>query len=215
MQIQDNKEQRVYGIECRMKDDDKDDKRMTIGGLASIFNSYTPMGWYMEVVKPGFFDDMDFEAAAALKNHDSNLVLGRYANKTLRLNITNQGLEYEVDLPDTTTGRDTYEEVKRGDIYQSSFQFTIKEQVWREVDRSEFAGVFPDEVLDRMSYGGKIEVRELIKGAKLYDVAPVTFPAYNDTTVAKRSKEALQKTKINLDLYNYRLRIAAASLPKL
>ena len=215
MQIQDNKEQRVYGIECRMKDEDKDDKRMTIGGLASIFNSYTPMGWYMEVVKPGFFDDMDFEAAAALKNHDSNLVLGRYANKTLRLNITNQGLEYEVDLPDTTTGRDTYEEVKRGDIYQSSFQFTIKEQVWREVDRSEFAGVLPDEVLDRMSYGGKIEVRELIKGAKLYDVAPVTFPAYNDTTVSQRSKEALQKTKINFDLYNYRLRIAAASLPKL
>lgn len=207
-QTTDNKETRFIGnIESRANDDNK----MTIGGVAARFETYTTMGWYAEVIKRGFFDGIDTSQTAALKNHDSSLILGRTSNNTLSLNVTNEGLEYEVQLPQTQTGRDTFEEVKRGDIHQSSFQFTVKEEIWRSVDRSELAGVLPDSELDRLSYGGKIEIRELVKGGKLYDVSPVTFPAYLDTNVAKRSYESVKERKIEkVDISTYELRIKAA-----
>lgn len=204
-----NAEVRFYGIEARKKEEMPG--KMIIGGLAARFNSYTNMGWYVEVIRPGFFDGMDFSKAAALKNHDSSLVLGRTSNSTLKLNITADGLEYEVDLPDTTTGRDTYEEVARGDIFQSSFQFTVKEAIMREVDRAELAGFFENDELELLSYAGKIEVRELIKGGVLYDVSPVTFPAYEDTSVAKRSKdEAKTENPQKRDLKIYELKLLAS-----
>ncbi len=204
-----NAEVRFYGIEARKKDDTPD--KMVIGGLAARFDSYTIVGWYIEVVRRGFFDEIDTTITAALKNHDSSLVLGRTSNGTLKLSITPDGLEYEVELPDTTTGRDTYEEVKRGDIFQSSFQFTVKEAVWKEVDRSEFRDIFSESDLDRISYGGKVEVRELIKGGVLYDVSPVTFPAYDDTSVAKRSKdEAKAEKPKQKDLKIYELQLLAS-----
>ena len=204
-----NAEVRFYGIEARKKDETPD--KMVIGGLAARFDSYTIVGWYIEVVRRGFFDEIDTTITAALKNHDSSLVLGRTSNGTLKLSITPDGLEYEVELPDTTTGRDTYEEVKRGDIFQSSFQFTVKEAVWKEVDRSEFRDIFSESDLDRISYGGKVEVRELIKGGVLYDVSPVTFPAYDDTSVAKRSKdEAKAEKPKQKDLKIYELQLLAS-----
>lgn len=205
-------ESRSFAGEVRAS---KEADKMTIGGLAARFDSYTNMGWYVEVIKRGFFDGMDTTKTAALKNHDSNMVLGRTINETLRLAVTDSGLEYEVDLPDTSTGRDTFAEVSRGDIYQSSFQFTVKEAIWREVDRSELAGVLPDDVLDRLSYGGKIDIRELVKGGTLYDVAPVTFPAYQDTTVAKRSHEEYRSSKepakVDTGLLEKKIKVAQAT----
>ena len=204
-----NAEVRFYGIEARKKDDTPD--KMVIGGLAARFDSYTIVGWYIEVVRRGFFDEIDTTITAALKNHDSSLILGRTSNKTLTLEITNDGLDYNVLLPDTTTGRDTFVEVERGDINKSSFQFTVKEAVWKEVDRSEFRDIFSESDLDRISYGGKVEVRELIKGGVLYDVSPVTFPAYDDTSVAKRSKdEAKAEKPKQKDLKIYELQLLAS-----
>jgi len=188
------------------------DNSMRIGGTAAIFDTYTSMGWYLEKVNRSFFDGMDTTKTAALKNHDSNLVLGRTANNTLRLTVDDKGLQYEVDLPDTQIGRDTYEEVKRGDIFQSSFQFTVKDENWSELDPDELRGKIPDEWIDRAIYGGKVQVRELLKGGTLYDVAPVTFPAYQDTTVAKRSFDGAKKVEApkNQNI-NIRLAIAKAN----
>lgn len=166
---------------------DGDKEKRVIGGLAAVYDKYTDMGWYIEVIKKGFFDGIDTSQTAALKNHDPNLVLGRTANGTLMLKDTPDGLDYEAIVPDTQIGRDTYEEVKNGYIYQSSFAFTAKEVVWREVDRTELAGKIDDTVLDRMAYNGKIDVREMVKGNKLYDVSPVTYPAYADATSEARS----------------------------
>lgn len=193
----------------------KDGEKMVIGGLAARFDTYTNMGWFIEVIKPGFFDGMNTDQTAALKNHDSNHVLARTVNGTLTLNVTADGLEYEAILPDTHTARDTYEEITSGLIHQSSFQFTVKEAIWREVDRAELAGKIDESVLDRVSYGGKVDVRELVKGGTLYDVSPVTFPAYHDTTVAKRSHDQLKEEKNpgpkpDNDSISRRLRVAEA-----
>lgn len=184
------KEQRVFNVEHRAdKRMDGEKEALVIGGLAAVYDQYTNMGWYLEVIRKGFFEGIDTAQTAALKNHDANLILGRTANGTLKLTDKPEGLDYEAIVPDTQVGRDTYEEVKGGYIYQSSFAFTVKEAIWREVDRSELSGIISDEVLNQLSYGGKIDIRELVKGSKLYDVSPVTFPAYQNATSEARSNE--------------------------
>jgi HK97 family phage prohead protease len=167
---------------------DGEKPKKVIGGLASVYDKYTDMGWHLEVVRRGFFDGIDTTQTAALKNHDPNLILGRTANGTLTLKDTPDGYDYEAIVPDTQVGRDTYEEVSGGYIYQSSFAFTVTSSVWREVDRSELAGIVDEVTLTRMTYeNGKVDIRELVKGGKLYDVSPVTFPAYQSATSEARS----------------------------
>ena len=179
---------RFFDIKHRSEERmDGEKPKKVIGGLASVYDKYTDMGWHLEVVRRGFFDEIDTTQTAALKNHDPNLILGRTANGTLKLTDTPDGYDYEAIVPDTQVGRDTYAEVSGGYIYQSSFAFTVKERIWREVDRSKLAGMVDEKILDRISYGGKVDIRELVKGDKLYDVSPVTFPAYGEATSEARS----------------------------
>lgn len=187
-------ERRAFQMEFRA---DMKDGKKTIAGMAAVYNKYTNMGYYLEVVRPGFFDGIDTSMTACLKNHNENLILGRTSNGTLSLEFKSDGLSYQADLPDTTAANDTHKEIEGGYIFQSSFGFTVKKATWSEVQRSEFSGIVPEGVLDRLSYGGFVDVRELIQGEALYDVSPVTFPAYADTSseVVKRSWEAFKAEK--------------------
>lgn len=180
-------ERRTFNIEHRASADGA----KKIGGKAAVYDSPTNMGWYVEVIKPGFFDEIRTDATACLKNHDPNLVLGRTANGTLKLTFSASGLDYESTVPNTTIGADTYEEVRAGYIYQSSFAFTVKEQNWRQAQPSEFAGILEQDVIEKLTYGGVIDVRELIKGNVLFDVSPVTYPAYDTTSATSREASPL------------------------
>lgn len=161
-----------------------------IGGYGAVFNVFTDMWWYLEVVDPGAFANADTEATACLHNHLDHLVVGRTKNGTLQLSTDTTGLLYDCDVAKTNVGNDLLELVRRQDVYQSSFGFTIKKQVWEEVDRATLVGSVSDAVLDKVSYGGRVEIRRIMEVGILYDVSPVTFPAYNDTTVAKKSRDA-------------------------
>lgn len=165
--------------------------KMIVGGYGAIFNRYTNMGWYAEVVMPGFFDGIKDDRCACLFNHDSNVVLGRKKNDTLTLKIDANGLDYASILP--AHRADVYELVQGGYIYESSFAFTTLKTTWEEVDRSLLSGLLSEADLDQLSYGGKISVRRLEKGRELFDVSPVTYAAYEgtttDTRIAKRSFE--------------------------
>jgi len=176
----DNKEKRTYqgSIEIRKKDDGTESR--TIEGYAAVFDAESlPMGWFEDwtekIDKDAFSEVLEDTDTRALFNHDSNLVLARVPN-TLKLSVDERGLKYEFEAPNTTTGNDLLEMVKRGDISQSSFGFTVKEQKWTYSDDKNLPSV-----------------RTILKVEKLYDVSPVTWPAYPDTTVAKRSIETEQK----------------------
>ena len=86
------------------------------------------------------------------------------------------GLLYEVDLPDTQAARDLVTSIKRGDVSQSSFAFTVEKDDWQEDDE------------------GRV-IRTIEKFKRLYDVSPVTYPAYPDASVGLRSLEAWQKNR--------------------
>ena len=157
-------EKRTMGtIEVR----DADGDEMTLEGYAAVFNSETDLGAFREVIRPGAFDDVMDNDVRALINHDPNLILGRTGNGTLELSTDERGLKYKVKLGDQQYARDFYESVKRGDISQSSFAFTIDKQSWNE-ERT---------------------VRSVDKVRQLLDVSPVTYPAYAAATVQARDQQ--------------------------
>ena len=157
-------EKRTMGtIEVRESDGDD----MTLEGYAAVFNSETDLGAFREVIRPGAFDDVMDNDVRALINHDPNLILGRTSNGTLELSTDERGLKYKVKLGDQQYARDFYESVKRGDISQSSFAFTIDKQSWNE-ERT---------------------VRSVDKVRQLLDVSPVTYPAYAAATVQARDQQ--------------------------
>ena len=157
-------EKRTMGtIEVREADSDD----MVLEGYAAVFNSETDLGHFREVIKPGAFDDVMDNDVRALINHDPNLILGRTENGTLELSSDERGLKYRVKLGNQQYAKDFYESVKRGDISQSSFAFTIKDQSWNE-ERT---------------------VRSVDKVRQLLDVSPVTYPAYAAATVQARDQQ--------------------------
>lgn len=145
-----------------------DPESRKVSGYAAVFNKDSEdFGWFVERIHPDAFNEADMSDVRALINHDPNLILARTPD-TLALSVDNTGLKYEFDVPETTRGNDFLEELRLGLITQSSFGFTVKGQEWIEEK-------------------GEVPVRVITKIDRLFDVSPVTYPAYPDTTVAKRS----------------------------
>lgn len=167
-----NKETRTYRASMNVEPDGK-----TVTGYAAVFNALSEEMWgFRERIDPAAFDSADMSDTRALFNHDPNMLLARTSSGTLKLEVDDKGLRYSFELPDTTAGRDLGELLRRGDVTQSSFGFTISDDEWEE----------------RKNDDGEVEeVTRVIKKVKrLYDVSPVTYPAYPDTSVALRSLEA-------------------------
>jgi HK97 family phage prohead protease len=146
-----------------------------LAGYAAVFNVETDIaGFFRERIAPGAFADAISKASAdvhALFNHDSNIVLGRMKAGTLRLAEDERGLHVEIDPPDTQDVRDLLTKMKRGDIDQMSFAFTMRggKQSWDE--------------------GQDPPLRTIETIGELYDVSVVTRGAYPTTEVGVRSLE--------------------------
>lgn len=145
-------------------------------GYAAVFNAETEIaGLFRERIEPGAFAQAVVrDDVRALFNHDANFVLGRTTAGTLLLSEDATGLRYGVEPPNTTWANDLMVSIQRGDISQSSFAFSVDEEDWQYPAR-------------------EMPVR-IIKRATLYDVSPVTFPAYATTTVSARSKAMAQES---------------------
>jgi len=106
----------------------------------------------------------------ALQNHMVTMLLGRSTKGTLKLLLRTHGVDYEIDTPDTTAGRDTVTLLDRGDLDGSSFSFRATEVEWTEE-------VTEDNVI--------LHIRN-IKAMRMADIGPVTFPAYTATNSGTR-----------------------------
>ena len=146
-----------------------------ISGYAAVFNSVSEeLSWFKEKIEPGAFgESIGTDDIRALWNHDSNYVLGRNKSGSLMLVEDQHGLKIEIDPPDTQWARDLMVSIDRGDVSQMSFGFQTITDKWE------------------MSEG--VDMRTLLK-VRLFDVSPVTFPAYPDTEVGLRSLEEHRKT---------------------
>jgi hypothetical protein len=172
-------ERDIPPVDVELRVDDSDNPKMT--GYATKYGNFYDLGWFRERVAKGAFDDVLDDDVRCLKNHDPNLILGRTTNQTLRLESNSTGLKFEDDLPDTTTGKDTREEIRRGDISGCSFSFIVAEDDWK---------YFDDDRQDE---------RTITKIGQLFDVGPVVYPANPKTSVSARdysvAKRSLDKFK--------------------
>lgn len=150
------------------------DTPRTVAGYAAVFGETTDIGGYFrEVIAPGAFTKtLQGADVRAYFDHDPGRVLGRKSAGTLRLSEDAKGLAVEIDLPDTTDGRDVQELVRRGDVSGMSFGFMVTKQEWDET--------------------GDIPTRT-IKEVVLREVSIVSEPAYDGTSVALRSREEARK----------------------
>ena len=96
-------------------------------GYAALFDEETDLGAFREKIARGAFDDVLDNDVRLLLDHNPP-PLARTTNGTLQLSVDDRGLKYRAELVDTQAARDLYQMVKRGDINQSSFAFTIEEQ---------------------------------------------------------------------------------------
>ena len=132
----------------------------------------------VERIHPPAFAEIGTQDVRALNNHDPRLLLGRTPN-TLSLRVTNTGLEYTIDPPDTQVGRDMVESIRRGDISGSSFSFTLRERPQWDVEERD---------------GQQVRVRNICTAVTTFDVGPATFPAYSGTSVGLRG-QALEEVE--------------------
>lgn len=140
-------------------------------GYAAVYDSLSVnLGGFREKIDAGTFDTAIVEDdVRALVNHDRNLVLGRSkaGEGTLKLASDEHGLLVDIpELPDTTYARDLVELLKRGDVDQMSFGFTVVRDRWEEDEDG--------------------RVIRTLEEVRLFDVSPVTFPAYPETSAEAR-----------------------------
>jgi hypothetical protein len=148
----------------------EDDEGPVIQGYAAVFNKLSqPLEWgYRERILPGAFTQTIKNGdVRALFNHDPNYVLGRTTAGTLTLREDETGLWFDARPPDEPWVRSLVASIKRGDIDQSSFAFQPVQEDWSKNDKQ--------------------PVRN-IREVRLFDVSPVTFPAYIDTIVQARTQ---------------------------
>lgn len=163
-------------------------ENMTVEGYFVVFNSQTELwtGAYEEIA-PQALDDTLSNDIRALINHDTTLVLGRNKAGTLELKKDSRGLWGSIKInPNDTDAVNLYERVKRGDVDQCSFGFNVtsEETDWRDDGT----------------------VKWTITGVDLHEVSVCTFPAYEDTGVAARSKEVEQHKEKQLQVRKAKLK---------
>lgn len=161
-------ERRTYKIEVRAQPESR-----VIEGYAAVFETPTDMGNYLEEIASGAFDGADDTDVVALFNHDANYPLARTSNGTLELSSDARGLFYRFEAPDTTFGNDLLKMVRSGLISQSSFAFTIRKDNWMQE-----AGMKPKRRIEQVDM--------------LFDVSPVTYPAYKETSVTARALQDIR-----------------------
>lgn len=119
---------------------------------------------------PGAFRDRLADDVRALWQHDPLYVFGRTTSGTLELREDDTGLRYRVETPDAQWARDALASIRRGDVNQSSFAFAITDGAQWDLGED-----------------GQV-TRTITRVARLYDVSPVTFPAYPETSADVRSR---------------------------
>lgn len=164
-------ERRYLTVEMRAADGDQ----MIVEGTPIVYEQETDLGWFREkIAKGAAHQALATSDIFLLFNHDPNLPLARTKNNTLSAWEEDDGVHMKADLSKSENGPRLYRDIKAGLIDKMSFAFTIRKETWVE------------EL-------GKTDLRIVDEIEQLYDVSPVTYPAYQQTQLTARSAEQIAK----------------------
>lgn len=177
-------EKRSYDFEVRAE---TNEKGYVITGRPIVYNSYTDIGYYDEVIEIGALDRTDLTDVRFLVNHNTEMIpLARSrrnnGNSTMQLTPDDQGLVIEVklDVENNTDARALYSAIERGDISGMSFMFSVDDEEWDDLESDH-------------------PTRHIRKIGSVVEVSAVTFPAYESTEINARSKAALDNARSALE----------------
>lgn len=161
----------------------------TLAGYAATFNMPAKIGgMFIEKIAPGAFrTSVIRDDVRALFNHMPSFVLGRTTAGTLALAEDAKGLAFEILPPDTNWARDLITSVERGDVSSMSFQFLARREEWDD--------------------SGDMPVRTLLE-VELVDISPVTFPAYDATSLLVKAPGTQQGRGISASVVQFANRTA-------
>lgn len=152
----------------------EDAESRKVEGYALLFNTTSDNLSFEEVIEPSALDGVIARSDVfALLNHrkDRGILARSYMGEgSLTLEVDEKGLKYTFDAPKTALGEELLENLRRGEINQSSFAFTVREDKWTKKEDGSWK-------------------RNIIQFDELYDVSPVYNAAYSKTSVYMRGKE--------------------------
>ena len=200
-----NMEIRAFNFEVRAQEDDE--HGTFVEGTPIVYDSWTNLGWYDEMIDRGALADTDLRDVRFLVNHNTDMIpLARSRNNnensTMQMSIDDEvGMKIRVNL-DTENNAEAkalYSAIERGDISGMSFMFTVDGDRWED-ETSEH----PKRHIERIS--------------KVFEVSAVTFPAYEATNIcargladvldnAKASLESVRAEKRAVELLKAKIRI--------
>lgn len=173
--MEDKKETRNVTYQPRLAGGGKEGR--TVEGYALLFDVPSDGLSFREIIKPGALDGViEKSDVFAVLNHSQGrgvLARSKYGKGSLSLLVDEKGLKYRFDAPRTALGDELLENLRRGEIDQSSFSFDVEEDTWKKM---------PDGTLERT----------INKFGQLYDVSPVYDAAYSATSVYLRGKEQIE-----------------------
>jgi HK97 family phage prohead protease len=162
---------------CEFRPEQQEEGKMRADGVAILYEDPTVLYEddsirYEEIISHGAAaGSLSEDDIRAVWNHNYDIVLGRNSAGTLALDEQEDGVHVGIDFPDSQEGRDKFESVKRGDVNQMSFGFDILKETVTD-DRS----------------GDKRIIRSRVERIKIWEVSPVTFPAYENTSINARDR---------------------------
>ena len=163
-------ERRSYSVTGLTLEDRHRGAAPTLVGHAAVFNQRTSIGPFDEIIAPGAFTRSLRDSGNpvyALWNHDPNFILASTKNGTLRMTEDNVGLRCEMDPLDTPTIRDlVLKPIQEGMVDKMSFGFMVAR-----------GG-------SKMDYSDPKMPLRTVTDCDLFDVSPVTFPAYSGTDIS-------------------------------
>lgn len=175
-------EQRAYMFEIRTEERDGEG---ILTGRPIVYNQTTDIGgWFAEVIDSGALDGADLTDVRFLVNHDmSKIPLARSrrnnGNSTMQFSLDPEGMKLDwvkLDIKGNSEAAALYSAVQRGDISGMSFCFSIKEEKWDNLDTD-----YP--------------TRHITKIGSVIELSAVSFPAYQQTSISARGKEALESAR--------------------
>lgn len=183
--MKDKFEQRSYSFEIRAEQNEEGIG--IVRGRPIVYDSRTDLGYFDEVIERGALNGADLRDVRFLVNHDvSKIPLARSrnnnANSTMQLTVDDQGMAIRVnlDIMNNTDARNLYSAIERGDITGMSFMFRIDDEEWENLESDH-------------------PLRRVKRISDVVEVSAVTFPAYEETSISVRNKEALDSAKLTLD----------------
>jgi HK97 family phage prohead protease len=175
--------EREIRISTSLRAVSRNDKK-TLSGRAAAFGKISEdLGGFREIIKPGCFTNAMKRGDETIFcfNHQPSTIMARTRNGSLRLRQSDEGLDFEADLPDTTTADDVYALVKGGLVTECSFAFRTDKDSWPSL--AEAMGMFSATDFASAGFSSSsdrnVPIR-VLEDLTLYDTSVVCSPAYGN-----------------------------------